>query len=106
MYFRLLQLNLYESAENEGAPDSIRLYDGDIYNITTELLAEIVHGNKNDTSFYTTSGPSLSMKLHASAGSGYLGFIAEVVTLPVSTFIIGKKQEMSLIVNLLLLCFQ
>ncbi|XP_071445359.1 protein bark beetle [Hetaerina americana] len=89
--FRLLQFNLFNSTHAPGRPDTISLYDGDIYNITTKLLSKINVGSKNEKRFFQTSGPSLSIKLFANGASSRHGFIAEVVTLPISA--IGFNRD-------------
>jgi len=40
--------------------------------------------------FYQTSWPSLSVKLHATGATAYHGFVAEVLTLPISPHGLGK----------------
>src|SRR5271156_3319631 len=81
---RLLQLNLYNSTGKPWAPDYIKLIDGDVYNITSEEIATISMNESISNKFYQTSWPSLSVKLHATGATEYHGFVAEVLTLPVS----------------------
>ncbi|XP_059476974.1 protein bark beetle isoform X2 [Neocloeon triangulifer] len=82
--FRLLQFNLFNSTGKPGRPDSISLFDGDIYNVSTTLLAEITVGGANEKRLFRTRGPSLSVKVFANGASAVHGFVAEVVTLPIS----------------------
>ncbi|XP_043483219.1 protein bark beetle isoform X2 [Leptopilina heterotoma] len=89
--FRLLQFNLFNSTGKPGRPDSISLYDGDIYNITTEKIAELEVNGRHEKSLFRTRGPSLSVKLFANGASNVHGFIAEIVTLPISA--IGFNRD-------------
>ena len=85
--FRLLQLNLVNSTDEPWEPDSITLYDGDIYNITSTLLATVTSettGPAMENRLYRTKKPSLSLKIHSSGAGGSYGFIAEIITLPVA----------------------
>ncbi|KAJ4447016.1 hypothetical protein ANN_09004 [Periplaneta americana] len=82
--FRLLQFNLFNSTNKPGKPDSITLYDGDIYNTTSKVIASIEFGGRNERRLFRTRGPSLSVKLFATGASNVHGFIAEIVTLPIS----------------------
>ncbi|CAG0896137.1 unnamed protein product [Darwinula stevensoni] len=91
--FRFLYFNLYNSTGKPGTPDKIQLYDGDVYNVTSELLGEVIMGQHTGREFHTTKYTSLSVKLHASGGSGELGFIAEVITLPVSSISFGRDMQ-------------
>ena len=99
--FRLLQLNLVNSTglsagggseQPWDSPDSLAIYDGDIYNVTSTLVAQITSattGPAMENRLYRTKKPSLSLKTHSSgAGSAY-GFIAEVITLPVAAIGFG-----------------
>ncbi|KAG8238179.1 hypothetical protein J437_LFUL014055 [Ladona fulva] len=83
--------NLFNSTEKPGKEDTISLYDGDVYNVTTKLLSKINIGSNNERKFFKTSGPSLSVKLFANGASSHYGFIAEVVTLPISA--IGFNRD-------------
>jgi hypothetical protein len=85
-----LQFNLFNSTGQPGKPDSISLFDGDIYNITTTKIADITVGTKNDKNLFRSVGPSLSVKLFANGASNVHGFIAEIVTLPISAIGFGK----------------
>lgn len=82
---RLLQLNMLNST------DSISIYDGDIYNKPSlHLVAELRHDSPLEKRFLTTRGPSLSIRVVASGASESYGFIAEVVTTPISAIGFSK----------------
>lgn len=87
---RLLQFNLFNSTNKPGKPDSITLFDGDIYNITSTKIADILVGSNNEKHLFKTMGPSLSVKLFANGASNIHGFIAEIVTLPISAIGFSK----------------
>ncbi|XP_069940275.1 protein bark beetle isoform X3 [Cherax quadricarinatus] len=89
--FRLLQFNLYNSTLDPVARDRIVLYDGDIYNYTTVEFAEIHVNSGNHMRFFKTEGTSLSVELHVTGASGDLGFVAEIVTLPISDLGINRN---------------
>ncbi|XP_069990075.1 protein bark beetle isoform X2 [Penaeus vannamei] len=89
--FRLLQYNSYNSTMDPMMPDRIVLYDGDIYNYTTDVFAEIHMNSNNLMKFFKTEGTSISVELHATGASGDLGFVAEVVTLPISNLGINRN---------------
>ena len=89
---RLLQLNLVNSTGEPWEPDSLTLYDGDIYNITSTLIASVVStttGPGMNNQLYRSKKPSLSLKIHSSGADGFHGFIAEVITLPVAAIGFG-----------------
>lgn len=88
--FRLLQFNLFNSSQKYGIPDLISLHDGDIYNITSKLIDRITMSSRNEKQLFTTKLPSLSVKLFANGASSNHGFIAEVVTLPISAIGFSK----------------
>ncbi|XP_054261454.1 protein bark beetle-like isoform X2 [Macrosteles quadrilineatus] len=86
--FRLLQLNMLNST------DSISIYDGDIYNKPTlELVAEITSDSPLEKRFLTTKGPSLSVRVVASGASETYGFMAEIVTTPISAIGFNRDVE-------------
>ena len=90
---RLLQLNLVNSSGQPWEPDSLTLYDGDIYNVTSTVIARVVStttGPGMDNQLYRTKKPSLSLKFHSSGADGLYGFIAEVITLPVAAIGFGQ----------------
>ncbi|KAF5303544.1 hypothetical protein FQR65_LT08145 [Abscondita terminalis] len=89
--FRLLQFNLFNTTEDHGIPDFISLYDGDIYNTSSKRIAEITMDTENSNRMYKTVEASLSIKLFAKGASSNHGFIAEVVTLPISA--IGFNRD-------------
>ncbi|XP_050714917.1 protein bark beetle-like isoform X5 [Eriocheir sinensis] len=91
--FRLLHMNLYDStfAGASQVHDRLVLYDGDIYNYTTQAFAEISARSGNHMRFFKTAGTSLSVELHATGASGDLGFVAEVVSLPISDLGINRN---------------
>lgn len=82
--FRLLQFNLFNHTQNYGKRDSLTLYDGDIYNITAPVIGYLENGSPDEKKLFRTVGPSLSIKLFANGASSTHGFIAEIVTLPIS----------------------
>ncbi|XP_054714634.1 protein bark beetle-like [Uloborus diversus] len=84
--FRLLQFNLFDGTKYAAQPDFIQIYDGDVFNDTTPQVANIGwhHGYENVTKFYVSTDSTLSILLHTIGGSEDHGFIAEVVTLPIS----------------------
>lgn len=88
--FRILQLNLFNSTEFTPYPDSISIFDGDVFNSTVKRIGYISVGteskeNMAQMTFYRSQGTTLSVKLHATGASGLNGFIAEVVTIPLQT---------------------
>ena len=92
--FRLLQLNLVNSTGQLWEPDALTLYDGDIYNLTSTVIAKITAtttGPAMDNRLYQSLKPSLSLKIHSSGDDGSYGFIAEVITLPVAAIGFGKS---------------
>ncbi|KAB7501563.1 Protein bark beetle [Armadillidium nasatum] len=90
--FRLLQFNLFNLTSDPMLPDRLILYDGDIYNETTPIISTLDASTVFDTRFFKTKGTRLSVQLHATGASGYYGFVAEVVTLPIST--IGLDRDL------------
>ncbi|GBP08366.1 Protein bark beetle, partial [Eumeta japonica] len=85
------QSNLFNHSKLYGRMDSIRLYDGDVYNVTSLFMDQIESDTPNQKSFFKTKGPTLSVHLMASGAPEYHGFIAEVVTVPIST--IGQYRD-------------
>lgn len=88
--FRLLQYNLFKSQSKQSKPDRIQLYDGDIYNSSLSSLETIIVGPGDGKKFFKTKSPRLSVKLFANGASANHGFIAEVVTLPISAIGFSK----------------
>lgn len=77
--FRLLQFNLFNST------DRLDLYDGGLYNHSLKHITTLGHGAPlNYQKFIKSLSPRLSVRLVASAASQSHGFIAEIVTLPIS----------------------
>ncbi|KAF5304533.1 hypothetical protein FQA39_LY09584 [Lamprigera yunnana] len=89
--FRLLQFNLFNTTGDHGIPDFISLYDGDIYNTSSKIIKTITMDTENVNQMYRTKESSLSIKLFAKGASSNHGFIAEVVTLPISA--IGFNRD-------------
>ncbi|XP_054002830.1 protein bark beetle [Hylaeus anthracinus] len=89
--FRLLQFNLFNSTGKLGRVDSITLYDGDIYNVTAKSIGHLEADSPDEKKLFKTQGPSLSIKLFANGASNVHGFIAEVITLPISA--IGFNRD-------------
>lgn len=88
--FRLLQFNLFNHTLNYGKRDSITLYDGDIYNITAPQIGYLEYGSPDEKKLFRTESASLSVKLFANGASAVHGFIAEIVTLPISAIGFSK----------------
>ena len=84
--FRILQYNFVNSTGEPWIPDQLTLYDGDIYNYTTQPMANIkVDGENLERKLWsTTRTNAMSIKFHATGARNTLGFVAEVVTLPIS----------------------
>ncbi|XP_060803589.1 protein bark beetle [Amyelois transitella] len=89
--FRLLQFNLFNHTNNYGKRDSLSLYDGDIYNITAPMIGYLENGSPEEKNLFKTRSASLSVKLFANGAASVHGFIAEVVTLPISA--IGFNRD-------------
>lgn len=82
--FRLLQSNLFNHSKEYGRPDSLHLFDGDIYNYTAKHIGTVQAQSSNERLLFKTFEPILSVRLIASGAPARYGFIAEVVTLPIS----------------------
>ena len=84
--FRLLQYNFVNSSGEPWVADQLTLYDGDIYNMTTRPMVSIkVDGEEHERKLWQTKlTNSMSIKFHATGARNTLGFVAEVVTLPIS----------------------
>lgn len=59
-------------------------------------MAEITSDSPLEKRFITTQGPSLSIRMVASGASEVYGFMAEIVTTPISAIGFSKKQFFSL----------
>lgn len=88
--FRLLQFNLFNSTMKYGIPDFVQLYDGDIYNVSSKIIGRITMDSKDEKKMFQTKEPRLSVKLFANGASSDHGFIAEIVTLPISAIVFSK----------------
>ncbi|XP_020286537.1 protein bark beetle isoform X2 [Pseudomyrmex gracilis] len=89
--FRLLQFNLYNNTGKPGRADGIVLYDGDIYNITSKKIGHLEANTPDEKRLFRTRNPSLSVRFFANGASNVHGFIAEIVTLPISA--IGFNRD-------------
>ncbi|UYV80531.1 hypothetical protein LAZ67_19000487 [Cordylochernes scorpioides] len=85
---RMLYFNLFNATGFSSQPDFIRVFDGDLFNETSRLLADfhLWRGEEEPPllRFVNSTDHTLSVQLHVSGGSGALGFVAEVVTIPIS----------------------
>lgn len=88
--FRFLQFNLFNHSEIYGKHDSITLYDGDIYNVSAPIIANLENGSPLEKKLFKTTGPSISIKMFTNGASSIHGFIAEIVTLPISAIGFSK----------------
>ena len=97
--FRLLQYNFVNSTGEPWMPDHLTLYDGDLYNYTTKPMVTIkVDGSDQEKYLHkTTKSNAMSIKFHATGARESLGFVAEVVTIPLSVVGINRdiKHNMS-----------
>lgn len=66
------------------------MYDGDIYNVTSQIIDTITMESTNQKKLFRTRLPSLSVKLFANGASSDHGFVAEIVTLPISAIAFSK----------------
>lgn len=89
--FRLLQFNLFNHTRTYGKRDALSLYDGDIFNVTAPMIGYLEHGSPDEKKLFRTEGARLSVKLFANGAPSFHGFIAEVVTLPISA--IGFNRD-------------
>lgn len=86
---RMLQFDLFNSTSYSLRPDSLRIYDGNIFDRDSRLIVELgvterYRIEKPELKFYQTTDNTMTIRLHASGASALYGFIAEVVTTPVS----------------------
>lgn len=91
--FRLLQSNLFNHSKMYGRRDAIHLFDGDLYNLTAKFIDTIEADGENEKKLFRTTGPILSIRMVASGAPSTHGFIAEIVTLPVSAIGFSKFQR-------------
>ncbi|CAH1173589.1 unnamed protein product [Phaedon cochleariae] len=90
---RLLQFDLFNSTTKYGIPDFLEMYDGDIYNVSSTLIDRVTMSSGNEKRLFRSSLPSLSVKLFANGASSVHGFIAEVVTLPISAMTFNRDVQ-------------
>ncbi|KAF2360384.1 SRCR domain [Trinorchestia longiramus] len=88
---RFLQFNLFNSTwDSIAVLDQLLLYDGELYNETSSLLATLHANTTNHMKLFKTTSTRLSVQLHATGASGAFGFVAEVLTLPISNIGIDR----------------
>ena len=88
-------MKLFSSDGEPWIPDHITLYDGDLYNRSTRAFATIrVDGSESHRNLFQTSSSSnsMSIKFHATGARPDQGFVAEVVTLPISS--VGVDRDL------------
>lgn len=90
LFCRLLQFNLFNSTGKPGRADGITLYDGDIYNVTAKRIGHLEINTPDEKKLFKTHNPSLSIRFFANGASSLHGFIAEIVTLPISAIGFSK----------------
>ncbi|XP_048517043.1 protein bark beetle isoform X2 [Dendroctonus ponderosae] len=90
---RFLQFNLFNSSVAHGIPDFVSLYDGDIYNVSSQIIDTVTMTSTNQKKLFRSRLPSLSVKLFANGASSDHGFIAEVVTLPISAIAFSRDVQ-------------
>lgn len=86
---RMLQFDIYNSTAYTSRPDSVKIYDGNVFDRDSRLIVDLGVSERHrvdrpELKFYQTSDSTMSVVLHASGANPYHGFIAEVVTTPVS----------------------
>ncbi|XP_060532359.1 protein bark beetle isoform X2 [Cylas formicarius] len=90
---RFLQFNLFNSSVPHGIPDFVSLHDGDIYNVSSKLIDVVTMTSGNDRKLFKSGLPSLSVKLFANGASSDHGFVAEIVTLPISAIAFNRDVQ-------------
>jgi len=88
-----LQFNLFNSTGKPGRADAITLYDGDIYNITSKKIGHLEVNTHEEKRLFRTQSSSLSIRFFANGASNVHGFIAEIVTLPISAIGFSKQSD-------------
>ena len=88
IFCRFLQLNLFNETDN------LFLYDGSIYNVSSPVLATVSNKWNGKKHFFTTNGTSLSIKMMVSGAAHHYGFIAEIVTLPISAITFSEYHRL------------
>ncbi|KAL9707408.1 hypothetical protein quinque_010926 [Culex quinquefasciatus] len=91
--FRLLQSNLFNHSKEYGRRDMIQLLDGDIYNVSAKVIGVVDADSDNQKRLFKTEEPALSVRLIASGAPARHGFIAEVVTLPISALGFNRDAQ-------------
>ncbi|XP_066594103.1 protein bark beetle [Prorops nasuta] len=104
--FRLLQFNLFNSTGKPGRHDGITLYDGDIYNVTAKMIGHLEADSPDEKKLFRTREPSLSIRLFANGASNVHGFIAEVVTLPISAIGFNRDVQHNVSYSLISHCHE
>lgn len=84
---------MFNSTESPGRADGITLYDGDIYNVTAKQIGHLEVNSPYEKRLFRTRGPSLSVRLFANGASNVHGFVAEIVTLPISAIGFSEYKE-------------
>lgn len=92
-----MQFNLYNSTGKPGRADAITLYDGDIYNVTTKEIGHLEVNTPDEKKLFRTQNPSISIRLFANGASSVHGFIAEIVTLPISAIGFSKLSQFNVL---------
>lgn len=86
---RMLQFDLLNSTSYTPKPDYVKIYDGNVFDRDSRLLVELGVTERHrverpELKFYQTSDSTMTVRLHTSGSGPLYGFIAEVVTTPVS----------------------
>lgn len=86
---RMLQFDLMNSTSYTPRPDYVRIYDGNVFSPDSRLMVELGVTDRHrlerpELKFYQSTDSTMSVRLHSSGSSPLYGFIAEVVTTPVS----------------------
>lgn len=86
---RMLQFDLFNSTAYTTKPDYLKIYDGNIFDRDSHLLVELGVTEKHrlekpELKFYQSTDSSMTLRLHVSGARPVYGFIAEVVSTPVS----------------------
>lgn len=86
---RMLQFDLFNSTNYSPRPDYVRIYDGNIFDRDSRVIVDLGvterhRLEKPEFKFYQTTDNTMSVRIHASGANHIHGFIAEVVTTPVT----------------------
>lgn len=87
--FRLLHFKFFKP-DDSNLTDTLRLFDGNIYNHSARQIG-VVRQNSVNTKQFFRAGSTLSIQLRASGATENHGFIAEIITLP--ALIIGTGRN-------------